>query len=121
MISEGLGEMFEGDFADTCAGKFPLVSMGGLAEGLACADPGARTPIGTSGNLFYISFPHPVLNVCCPQPEMQKAVLSDWPSQLSVRSGQCGWCGHTVQGSIVSAVCVVGRCGQAGSRESGHL
>ena len=33
-----------------CAGKFPLVSMGGLAEGLACADPGARTPIGASGN-----------------------------------------------------------------------
>ena len=28
MTSEGLGEMFEGDSADTCAGKFPLVSMG---------------------------------------------------------------------------------------------
>jgi hypothetical protein len=27
------------------------VSMGGRAEGLACADPGARTPIGASGNL----------------------------------------------------------------------
>ena len=39
MTSEGLGEMFEGDSADTCAGKFPLVSMGGRAEGLACADP----------------------------------------------------------------------------------
>ena len=24
--------------------------MGGRAEGLACADPGARTPIGVSGN-----------------------------------------------------------------------
>ena len=35
MTSEGLGEMFEGDSADTCAGKFPLVSMGGWAEGLA--------------------------------------------------------------------------------------
>ena len=34
------------------AGKFPLVSMGGRAEGLACADPGARTPIGASGNLI---------------------------------------------------------------------
>ena len=33
-----------------CAEKFPLVSMGGRAEGLACADPGARTPISTSGN-----------------------------------------------------------------------
>ena len=50
MTSEGLGEMFEGDSADTCAEKFPLVSMGGRAEGLACADPGARTPIGASGN-----------------------------------------------------------------------
>jgi hypothetical protein len=37
MTSEGLGEMFKGDSADTCAGKFPLVSMGGRAEGLACA------------------------------------------------------------------------------------
>ena len=52
MTSEGLGEMFEGDSSDMCAGKFPLVSMGGRVEGLACADPGARTPIGASGNLF---------------------------------------------------------------------
>ena len=44
MTIEGLGEMFEGDSADTCARKFPLVSMGWRAEGLACADPGARTP-----------------------------------------------------------------------------
>ena len=50
MTSEGLGEMFEGDSADTCARKFQLVSMGGRAEGLACADPGARTSIGASGN-----------------------------------------------------------------------
>ena len=53
MTSEGLGEMFEGDSADTCAGKILLVSMGGRAEGLACADPGARTPINASGNLFF--------------------------------------------------------------------
>ena len=51
MTSEGLGEMFEGASADTFVGKFPLVSMGGRAEGLACADQGARTPIGASGNL----------------------------------------------------------------------
>jgi hypothetical protein len=50
MTSEGLGEMFEGDSADTGAEKIPLASMGGRAEGLACADPGARTPIGASGN-----------------------------------------------------------------------
>ena len=29
MTSEGLGEVFEGDSADMCAEKFPLVSMGG--------------------------------------------------------------------------------------------
>ena len=51
MTSKGLGEMFEGDPADMCAGKFPLVSMGGRAEGLPCADPGARTPISASGNV----------------------------------------------------------------------
>jgi hypothetical protein len=47
--------MFEGDSADTCAGKFPLVSMGGRAEGLACVDPGARTPIGASGNDCFVT------------------------------------------------------------------
>ena len=50
MTSKGLGEMFEGDSADTSARKFLLVSMGGRAEGLACADLGPRTPIGASGN-----------------------------------------------------------------------
>ena len=57
MTSEGLGEMFEGDSADMCAGKFTLVLMGGRAEGLACADPVARTPIGASGNLSSITIP----------------------------------------------------------------
>ena len=52
MTSGGLGEMFEGDSADMCAGKYPLVSIGGLAEGLTCADPGARTPMGSSGNFI---------------------------------------------------------------------
>jgi hypothetical protein len=28
MTSEGLGEMFEDDSADTCAGKFTFMSMG---------------------------------------------------------------------------------------------
>ena len=51
MTSEGLGEMFKGDSADTCGGKFPLMSMGGRAVGLACADPGVRTPISVSGNV----------------------------------------------------------------------
>ena len=55
MTSEGLEEMLEGDSADMCAGKFLLVLIGGRAEGLACADPGARTPIGTSGNYIKLS------------------------------------------------------------------
>jgi hypothetical protein len=54
MTSEGLREMLEGDSADMCAVKFPLVSMGVRAEGPACADPGERSPIGASGN--YLSF-----------------------------------------------------------------
>ena len=52
MTSEGLGVMFEGDSAEMCDGKLLLVSMGGRAEGLAWADPGARTPIGASENLL---------------------------------------------------------------------
>ena len=55
MTSEGLGEIFEGDYADMCAGKFLLMLMGGQAEGLPCADPGARTPIGVS-RIPYFSF-----------------------------------------------------------------
>ena len=43
--------MFEGDSTDTCDKKIPLMLMGGRAEGLACADPGARMGIGVSGNL----------------------------------------------------------------------
>ena len=44
--------MCEGYSADTRAGKFPLVPMGGWAEGPACADTGARTPIGASGIIY---------------------------------------------------------------------
>ena len=51
MAFEGLGKMFEGDSSEMCAGKFPLMLMGGRVEGLACADPGARTPIVMSGNV----------------------------------------------------------------------
>ena len=43
MTCEGLGEMFEGDSAETCARKFPLMLMGGRANGPACAD-GERGP-----------------------------------------------------------------------------
>jgi hypothetical protein len=57
-----LGELFEGDSADMCAVKFLLVSRGGRAEGLACADPGAWIPIGASGN-FLLSLCNPINNL----------------------------------------------------------
>ena len=56
MTSEGLGDVFEGDSADTCGGKCWLMLMGGRAEGLACAVPGARTPIGASGNFYFFLY-----------------------------------------------------------------
>ena len=56
MTSEGLGEMFEGDSVDTCAGKFLLMLMGGKAESLECADPASRTPIGVRENSLTFFF-----------------------------------------------------------------
>ena len=44
--------MFEGDSVDTFTGKIPVVLMGGRAEGLACADPGAITPIGALAEFY---------------------------------------------------------------------
>ena len=58
MTLEGVWEMFEGYSAETCAGKNPLVPMRGRAKGPACADTGARTPIGASR-----IFPHLLLLV----------------------------------------------------------
>ena len=55
MTSEGLEEIFEGDSADMCAGKLPLMSMGGQVEGLACSEPGARTPIDVSEYFSFLS------------------------------------------------------------------
>ena len=59
--------MLEDDFADMCAGKFMFKSMGGRAEGLACPDPGARTPFGTSVNLFYVIHFRPAIYCLIPQ------------------------------------------------------
>jgi hypothetical protein len=55
MTSEGCGGMFEGDSADTCDRKFPLMLMWGKVEGLVCADPEARTPIGVSENFLLLT------------------------------------------------------------------
>ena len=64
MTSEGLGEMFDGDTADMCGKQFPLMLMGGRVEGLVCADPGVRTPIGVIGIIpfNYSSFVNPLFH-----------------------------------------------------------
>jgi hypothetical protein len=54
MTSEGLGEVFKGDSADICAGKFPLVSMGGRANGQACAD-GERGPPSARAEILHLN------------------------------------------------------------------
>ena len=51
--SEGLGEMFKGDCRHV-RGEISAHVNGGPKEGLACADPGARTPIGVRG--FFLLF-----------------------------------------------------------------
>ena len=58
MTSEGLGEMFEGDSADTYARKFPLMLMGGRANGPASAY-GERGPPSAWAeiSLFYTIIP----------------------------------------------------------------
>ena len=65
MTSERLVEMFDGDSADTCRGKFPLVSVGGQVDNLACADPGARNPIGASRNYNYNDNDNDVNSLLC--------------------------------------------------------
>ena len=45
-----MGGMCDGDFADMCANKILLMTMGARAEGLACTDTGVRTPIGLIEN-----------------------------------------------------------------------
>ena len=50
LTSEGLGEMFECDSADMCAGKFLLVSMGGWEEG--CVGP---TPNGSFQLIYFLN------------------------------------------------------------------
>ena len=56
MSYKQLGEMYEGDSADTRARKFPLTSLESSVEGPARADPGARTLIGVSSTWAEISF-----------------------------------------------------------------
>ena len=52
MTSEGLGEGFKVDSADMCAGKFPLMSIGGRANGQACAVFGHNAIFTCANPLF---------------------------------------------------------------------
>ena len=79
-----MGKFSEIDSADTRAGKFPLVLMGGWAEGPACADTGARTPIGASGieHLYqilpvFLYYPSP------PLPFLQ--IRREWNAKIVIR------------------------------------
>jgi hypothetical protein len=51
MTWEGMGEVFKGDSADTCAVKFPLMSTGGRANGQACSD-GERGPPSARAEIY---------------------------------------------------------------------
>jgi hypothetical protein len=55
MTLEGLGEVFKGDSAERCAGKFPLVSMGGRVNGQACAD-GEGGPPSARVEIWYLQY-----------------------------------------------------------------
>ena len=44
--------MFEGDSADTCTGKFPLMVIGGQVNGQACAD-GERGPPSARAEIYF--------------------------------------------------------------------
>jgi hypothetical protein len=73
--------MFEGDSAEMCAGKISASVDGGPSGGSRCADPGARTPIGASGNCTVYHFSGS--SICI-------AIYSlPNPSSLSLSTGSC--------------------------------
>ena len=60
MTSEGLGEMFEGDSADTCAGKFRLVLMGAERR-VSRSQTRERGPLSALAEIRKLT----VIYVCC--------------------------------------------------------
>ena len=60
--------------------------MGGRAEGLACADPGLRTPIGMSGNYTRSGNMHAVLIVYM--------IIIIWGKLINVLRVVLLWCGN---------------------------
>ena len=54
MTSEGLGNMFEGDSADTCCGKFQLTLIGGLIRGSRVRRPGSEDPLRRQRKFLFL-------------------------------------------------------------------
>ena len=56
MTSEGLGEMFEGDSADTCAENYLLMSMGGRVDsgGSSVRRPRGEDPHRSERNVWIV-------------------------------------------------------------------
>ena len=73
MTSEGLGEMFEGDSADTSDGKFPLMSMGGPSGGSSMHRHGSEDPHRRERKLFFL-FLFSIFSYVC-----VLAYVADWP------------------------------------------
>ena len=93
----GVGGMFEGDSADTFAGKLPLVSMGGRAEGLTSTDPEVRTPNGQRWDIMLriyasqISFINYVIRYGGGGGGIQKITLDDREGNGDLRWPKIWW------------------------------
>jgi hypothetical protein len=74
---------FDFFWPDMCVVKFPLVSMGAWAEGLACADPGVRAPIGASGNFLQQSLTLWVFHRCYVPCLVKGMVLVDMSQNIN--------------------------------------
>ena len=60
----------------TCTPKSSAHVEGGHAEGLACADPGARTPIGVSGITYIVAGIRPTHLISIPGQPLAGSVSS---------------------------------------------
>ena len=115
----GVGEMFGGDFADKCAPLMPNL-IGGGAEGLACKDPGARTPISVSGNLIYLYYrsltpPCVYINEFCNQylvPNLQVFSEETLQAQLKTSTELCNTTKveHCIGQGIIQSVLIASLC-----------
>ena len=72
MTSEGLVEMFDGDSADTCVGKYLLLLLGGPSGGSSVRRPGSEDPNWRQRNIRFskscyhvtITFLSPCVIIC---------------------------------------------------------